>query len=80
MPQDLPLEYVFVWETDDGPTVTGLFATEDAAFDAAFEEWCALTGGNIGGYQHNTPPDERRAEFDEVYLNTDKLWIVPLGR
>lgn len=68
-----------VWMTDDGPSVDGPFDTRDEAMDYAFEEWCAYQGGVVGGYEYDTLPDERRAEFDKVYEYSDKIWLVPLA-
>jgi hypothetical protein len=77
MPQT---QWVVVWETGDGPTVDGIFPNEEEAYNHAFEEWCAFEGGNIGGYEYDTPPEGRRAEFAKVYATTADLWVVPLSR
>ena len=72
-------EWLVIWETDDGPSVDGIFASEAMAFDAAFEDWCAFEGGVVGGYDDD-PPEELRERFEDIYASSDRIWIVRLQR
>jgi hypothetical protein len=65
-------KWVIVWETDDGPSVTGIFENQEAALDAAFDEWCSFWGGIAGGYDEGA-----REEFDAMYKESSKVWVVP---
>lgn len=67
-------QWAVVWETGDGPEVDGPYANEEEALDRAYASWCEWAGGIVGGYSSGS-----RSEFDDVYAETDKVWIVPLG-
>jgi len=74
MTDEKKTQWCVVWEGGDGPEVDGPFANESTALAHAYIEWVHYTGGIVGGYNTGS-----RHEFDLVYDETDKLWIVPLG-
>lgn len=67
------MRWVVVWETDDGPSVDGVFESEEEALEAAYKEWCDWAGGVVGGYSEGT-----REEFIRVYAESDKVWVIPM--
>ena len=68
-------EWVIVWETGDGPEVDGPYESERAAVLGAYEEWKSWGGGIVGGFNEGN-----LVEFENVYAETDKVWIRPLGK
>jgi hypothetical protein len=68
-------EWVIVWETGDGPEVDGPYAHEDDAMFQAFLDWQDWGGGIVGGFDEGT-----LEEFETAYAESDKVWIVPLGK
>lgn len=66
--------WVIVWETDDGPEVDGTYDSVDDAMRGAYHSWKEWGGGVVGGFTEGT-----RAEFNEAYENSAKVWIKPLG-
>lgn len=65
--------WTYVWMTDDGPTLGSTYDSREDAKQAAFEEWAAFGGGNLGGYDEGT-----REEFDDMYEESGDIWIAPL--
>lgn len=68
-----PQKWTFVWETDEGPSLGGIYENEDQAKDELFKEWCGFQGGSVGGYEEGT-----LEEFQQVYDKAGDLWVVPL--
>ena len=65
--------WTYIWLTDDGPGLGGLYQTGAEALSAAFEEWVAFDGGNLGGFNEGT-----REEFDSMYAESGDIWVAPL--
>lgn len=67
--------WTYVWITCDGPSLGAVYSSQEAATDAAFEEWKSNYGGTLGGYTEGT-----RGEFDAMYETSGDIWIVALEK
>lgn len=67
----LAMCWTYVWNTDDGPSLGGLYVSEEAAMQAAYGEWSAHFGGTLGGYDEGT-----REEFDRMYSSSGDIWVA----
>lgn len=65
--------WTYVWLTDDGPSLGATYPSAEAALDAAYAEWEAYDGGNLGGYEDGT-----REEFDAMYAESGDIWTTIL--
>lgn len=70
-----PTQWVIVWETGDGPEVDGPYDHEDEAMFGAFLDWKEWGGGIVGGFSEGT-----WEEWEAVFAETDKVWIVPIAK
>lgn len=70
----LPVQWTFVWQTMEGPTLGPLYDSEREALDGLYAEWVGFGGGTAGGFSDGT-----RAEFDAMFEVSPVLAVCPIG-
>jgi hypothetical protein len=67
----MPVQWVYVWQGLEGPTVGGPFPTMEAAMDALAAEWMSYNDGGV--------EDNPRELFEEEYAESPDLWVTTLA-